>query len=242
MSRRLLIAGLSGLLAGLLAGALDSLGRPPLAWLGGAGLMGLLGALLVILAALCLPHHTFEASDTTGDEALELHARCVQFARIWLLALGAPVLLIGLRAGFPILLARIQSPLFSAAATAALALVSTGVVLAVAVAVGAALARGAEQLVRRKPDLTRWLDMRAHTILAGGVLCVTLVLGGLPMLIPVFVAGGAAVAGARRIRAAGPIAAVVLAVAAVGACVAGATRLADAGPLARLGAQLLGLT
>ncbi|MGK0359459.1 MAG: hypothetical protein ACI9U2_001761 [Bradymonadia bacterium] len=241
MSRRLIIAGFSGLLAGLLAGALDGIGRPATAALGGAGLLGLLGALFTMLATLCLPHRVVAAGEAASDEAIELHARCVQFARIWLLALGAPALLIALRAGFPILLARIQSPLFSAAATAALALISTGVVLAIAIAVGAATARGAEQLIRRRPALTRWLDVRTHTILAGAVLFTALAAGGLAMVIPVFLAGGAAVAGARWVRAAGPVAAIVLGVIALGACLAGGARLADAGPLARLGAQLLGL-
>lgn len=242
MSRRLFIAAFAGLLAGLIAGTLDGLGRPIMAAMGGAGLVGLMGAAFAVIARACLPDRIFAASDAGDDEAMELHARCVQFARIWLLALGAPALLIGLHTGFPILGARIQSPLFGAAAAAVLALVATGVVLAVAIALGAALARGTERLIRRRPELTRWLDLRSHALAGGAVMFTLLAVGGLPMVIPLFLAGAVAIAGARRIRTAGPAAGVILGVGALGACLAGGAHLSAAGPLARFGAQLLGLS
>ena len=241
MPHRLIIAGFSGLLAGLLAGALDGLGRPPLAAVSGAGLMGVLGAALGVIATLCLPHRAHADADS-GDEAIELHTRCVQFARIWLIALGVPTVLIALRAAFPILLGRIQSPVFGAVAAAMLALVSTGIALAVAIAVGAALARGAEQLVRRRPELTRWLDRRAHLLAGGAVMFTALALGGLPMLIPVFGATAVTIAGGRRVRSARPAVAAVMGLAAIAALIAGLGQLGEAGPLARLGAQLFGLS
>lgn len=243
MPARLPAIAFLGLLTGLVIGVGDGVGRPIPALLGGAGLIALLTLGLTLFGAAAAPRDwTARLHDgLQPGEDVELHDRCRVIALVWMLALGGPALLFLLRASFPIVLGRIQSPLFSSAAAGLLALIASGVALGVCVAVGAALARGAERVIRRRPELTRFTAPGRNGLAAGGAAIVLLSLGGMWSALPFFFGAGVLF---WRLGAppAGRVAAGVAGAITVAALLVGIGQLGDAGPIARLGARLLGLT
>lgn len=243
MSSRLPAIAFLGLLTGLVIGIGDGIGRPLPALVGGAGLIGLLTLGLTLFGAAAAPAAWTErlhAGLRPGDD-VELHDRCRVIALMWMVAVGGPALLFALRAGFPIVLGRIQSPLFASVAAGLFALVGSAVALGVSVALGAAVARGLERIVRRRPALTRLTAPGRNGLGAGLAAVALLSLGGLWGALPFFF-GAAVLFWRLSAPPAGRGAALVAAGLTCGALVFGIGRLADAGPIARLGARLLGLT
>lgn len=243
MSARLPAIAFLGLITGLVIGIVDGIGRPLPALLGGAGLTALLTLGLAFFGAAASPRSwtaRLHAGLRPGDD-VELHDRCRVIALVWMLALGGPVLLFVLRAGFPIVLARIRSPLFSSAAVGLLALLCCVVALGVAVALGAALARGAERIIRRRPELTRLTAPGRNGLAAGLVAVGLLAIGGFWSALPFFL-GAAVLFWRLSAPPAGRIALGVAAAATAVGLVIGIGQLGAAGPIARLGARLLGLT
>lgn len=232
-----------GLLTGWIAGVIDGLGRPVEAVLAGAGLMALLGLVLALLMWMVVPRRWI-AGVTAGllpDAQVELYARCSLLSTLWMGCLIAPALLLLLRTGFPVVLARIRSPLFSSAAVALIALAGVALAIGLAVVLSAAAARAAERIIRRQPALTRWLRPGLHAALAGAVLLGVLALGGVWQAFPLFFVAGLIVFVPRLRRLRG-VHVVLLGGATIAALIIGSGQLDQAGPIARMGALLFELS
>jgi hypothetical protein len=244
MRSPLLTAVGTGLLAGLIAGLLDGLGRPPMAMLAGAGLIALLGLVLAILTLLVLPRQ-WAAGIQAGllpDAQVELYARCSLLSILWVGSLIGPLLLLGLQFGFPLVLERIRSPLFGSAAVALIALVGVALGLGLAIVLSAALARAGERIIRRRPELTRWLQPRHNALAAGCVLLGILALGGAWQAFPIFFVAGLLLFGGVVIRRIQALHVAVVGAITMAALLLGSGQLAQAGPIARMGARLFGLS
>jgi choline-sulfatase len=181
---------LAGILTGCGLGALSGLfsmplSEPALYILGSAGLHGIAGGVVgFVLGSLhpTIPSNlqlTHLFSDMKRRLLLQSHdalqSRCRTVSNVWMAAVFICLGAVFLADGYHLILTRIQSPEFAAAGTAVFGLFIVAGVLAIARPIQSALARSAENMVRRRPNLTPVV----HPLLN---LCVAFVIAGVWIL------------------------------------------------------------